>query len=48
VHVLFTGDEHVKAATPEEWESAVREAERQLGLADKHVPRIGHIVLPAA
>ncbi len=46
VHVLFTGDDHVQAATESDWQEAVLEANRDLGLRFD-VARAGHLILPA-
>jgi hypothetical protein len=47
VHVLFTGDETVRATTRAGWEDAVRVADRTLGLAGLAIPAAGHVILPA-
>jgi len=46
VHVLFTGDDHVKAATQQDWHAAVAQADAELGLVDGAAARAGHVMLP--
>ena len=46
VHVLFTGDDYVKAATAQDWHGAVAQADAELGLADAAPARAGHVMLP--
>lgn len=47
VHLVFTGDAHTRAATEADWEGAMREAKRRLGIEDKNVPRAAHVTVPA-
>ena len=47
VHVFFAGDDHVAAASNEEWEAAAAEADRQLGLTAGAATRAAHVVLEA-
>lgn len=46
VHLLFTGDPHGDT-TPEQWGSALAEAEDRLGLTDVSLPNAAHVLLPA-
>jgi hypothetical protein len=46
VHVLFTGDDHVKAATESDWHEAVAQADAELGLVSGAADRAGHVMLP--
>jgi hypothetical protein len=45
VHLLFTGDPRTPT-TAEDWQTALRAADEELGLPAK-VPRAGHVILPA-
>jgi hypothetical protein len=47
LHLQFTGDPHSEPATEADWEGAMREAKRRLGLEGKNVPRAAHLTLPA-
>ncbi len=46
LHALFTGDHHIQAATEPEWQTAIAEANRHLGLPGD-IGRASHIILPA-
>ena len=45
VHLLFEDDPHRKTSA-REWEEAIAEANRELGL-ERPVPRAGYVLLPA-
>lgn len=46
VHALFTGDPH-GPTTADQWASAVKAANRELGLPDTPIAGAGHVLLPA-
>ena len=47
VDVLFTGDDYTKPATDAQWDDAVQEVKRRLGLEERAIPRFAHVTLPA-
>jgi hypothetical protein len=46
VHLLFTGDPHGPTSEVE-WENAISEADKRLGLDEVVVEAAGHVLLPA-
>lgn len=46
VHLLFTSDPH-GATTAAEWDFALAQADRELGIADLEIPHAGHTFLEA-